>query len=70
MASHTLSIYFNLTDELQLLSATVPDGQSVLYSSGSARYLAADAAPERPANSLLPYECRVYGPSEWQRLGT
>jgi maltooligosyltrehalose trehalohydrolase len=68
MTGRTLRALFNVTKEVQSVPPETRD-EHLLFSSESARYRAAGEPATRTPESLLPYECRVLGPSTWPKFG-
>lgn len=68
-AGETLHIYFNLLDQSQPLPPLEhPTGDVGLLFSSAARRYQGERSAWQPGDELLPHECVVLGPIEWQPL--
>jgi maltooligosyltrehalose trehalohydrolase len=66
-AGQTLQAYFNLTGQVQPLSRTDQAPEAWLFSSEAKRYRGARGEADS-RQQLLPHECVVCGPQDWERL--
>jgi hypothetical protein len=63
----TLTAFFNLTAAQEPIDLDIQPGDAALFSSESHVYLGA-RADTRHIDRLLPHECLVIGPADWQRF--
>lgn len=63
-AGTTARVFFNLTNELQLLPESKTSSEVLLFSSEAKRY-AGPRATDEPVAELMPHECVAFGPSSW-----
>jgi maltooligosyltrehalose trehalohydrolase len=66
-AGVTLQIDFNLTDMPQPLAAPEGMEQTLLFSSEAKRY-GGDRGAAESLEQVRPYECLVFGPTDWEKL--
>ena len=65
-AQRSLKIIANLTDQAQESGTSLED---VLLFSSESKVYGGERKAEDPSAHMSPYECLVFGPSEWLKFG-